>query len=67
MSVNRNVIAAVEGVPEDRVKCSECAYCSIEPMIGGWCDFWRSYVRPQSFCSFYEPAGEKEESDGKID
>lgn len=55
MSVSREVIAKVNGVPTDKVKCANCISHSafINDML--WCDAWDLNTRTKDFCSFFEP------------
>lgn len=53
MSVSRAVIAKVNGVTEDRVKCENCANCEGAFFSPWYCVVWKDYVRADWFCSLW--------------
>lgn len=54
MSVSRAVIAEVNGVNEDEVKCENCANCEGAFFSPLNCVVWVDYVRADWFCSSWE-------------
>jgi len=55
MSVSRDVIADVIGVPEDNVRCDNCDYS--RRFVGNMhlCNFWNDqWTKPDAFCSFFK-------------
>ena len=62
MSVVRDTLARVHGIPAEQVKCANCARHSefINDML--WCDGWNVSARADEFCSLF-----KRESEAKDD
>lgn len=58
MSVGRDVIADVNRVDKESVKCSKCSGFS-----NGYCKFWEQFTDSDSFCSFWVLKEEKEHED----
>ena len=63
MSVDRETLARVHGIPADQVKCANCARHSefINDML--WCDGWDSQTRAHEFCSFFVKEVKDERTD----
>lgn len=59
MSVGRDVIADVNRVDKELVKCACCSSFS-----NGYCKFWKQFTGSDSFCSFW---GLKEEEEHEAD
>lgn len=60
MSVDRDTLARVHGIPAEQIKCANCAWHSefINNML--WCDGWNARAIADGFCSFYERESEEE-------
>lgn len=54
MSVVRDALARVHGIPAEQVQCANCARHRefINKML--WCDWWESRIWADEFCSFFE-------------
>ena len=61
MSVNRETLARVHGIPADQVKCANCIRHSefINDMV--WCFECDGAVGANEFCSFYVEDDREEE------
>lgn len=61
MSVDRETLARVHGIPTEQVRCDNCIRHSefINDMV--WCDEWNDYARANEFCSFYVKDDSEEE------
>lgn len=59
MSVDRNVIAEVNGVEESEVRCETCAKFEPVPFIP-ICKAWSGRIYDSDFCSFWEKRGDAE-------
>lgn len=61
MSVVRDTLARVHGIPAEQVRCDNCIRHSefINNVI--WCEGMNVPVRADEFCSFYERESEVED------
>lgn len=62
MSVGRDTIAKLNGVPEEEVRCDRCFRRDREGRVfdadgnlskNVWCFFWDNDIEPDAFCSFF--------------
>lgn len=60
MSVDRDTLARVHGIPTEQVNCANCIRHSafINDML--WCDGWDNITEANDFCSFFEKESEEE-------
>ena len=62
MSVDRDTLARLHGIPAEQVKCANCArHCEfINDLL--WCEGWNASARADEFCSFYVRESEVSEN-----
>ena len=65
MSVDRDTLARVHGIPTEQVRCDNCIRHSefINKVL--WCDGLNAPTRADEFCSFYVKDDREEEDDEK--
>lgn len=61
MSVDREVIARVFEVPEEKVVCVNCEYMQRYAMGRVYCTYWGQDSRANSYCSFFSTKGKPDD------